>query len=120
MAPQYVLLLRKLQHKMQEERRLQQFGDDICPVDDLVKVVQLSGVVERIINERNQTEDIEVRRTWRGPAPQQHINADTQINQRNQPPGGIHRTVSGRKDQVGNLNLNSVPDQAIAGFVPGT
>ena len=74
-------LLRESQDKMQEQRRLQQPGRNVAPVDGPVKLVQLSGELEGVKDERNQAENIEVRGTRRRPAPQQNIEPDAQVDQ---------------------------------------
>ena len=70
---------------MQEQRRLQQPRHDVRPVDDPVKVVELAGVVEGVEDERDQAEDVEVRALGRGPASQQDVQANAEVDQRDQP-----------------------------------
>ena len=41
-------LLRKTEREVQEERRLQRFGHDICPEDDPVQHVEFRGVFQRV------------------------------------------------------------------------
>ncbi len=63
-----ILLLGKGQNKVQKQCRLQDPGNDVAPVNRPVKVVQFAGVLERIRNERNQAEDVKMRRTRGGPS----------------------------------------------------
>ena len=74
-------LLRKSQDEMQEQGRLQQPGHNVAPVNRPVKLVQFSGELEGVKDERDQTENIEVRGTRRRPAAQQHIKPDAQVDQ---------------------------------------
>ena len=83
---------------MQEHRRLQYPGNDIAPVDDPVEVVEFSGVVERVRDKRNYAENIEVRRTCRRPPSQQYVQADPQIDQRDETQIVVQRAV--RRNQV--------------------
>ncbi len=93
------LALRKGEREVQEQRRLQQPRDDVRPVNDPVEVVQLAGVVERVEDERDQAENVEVRALGRGPAAQQDVKADAEIHQRDQPQPGIERAVRRRQNQ---------------------
>src|ERR1035437_6503376 len=74
---------------MQEERRLQRLGQNVEPEDGLVqpvplaRTVQLSGKLQRVKRERNQAEQVEMRRTGRGPAAKQDVEADGQVDQSN-------------------------------------
>ena len=90
-------LLGKRQNKMQEQSRLQDPGDNVAPVDGPIEVVQLAGVFERIRDERYQAENVKVRRTGCCPAAQQHVNADAQINQSDQPQPIIQRAIRGNQ-----------------------
>ena len=98
-AVQHRLALREGQREMQEQRRLQQPCHHVRPVDDPVKVVELAGVVERVENERHQAEDVEVSTLGRGPASQQDVEADAEVDQRNQPQSDVERPVGGRQNQ---------------------
>src|ERR1700736_5159686 len=77
--------------EVQEQRRLQRPCGDVSPVDDPVERVQFRGVFERIKYKRDQTEDVEVRRFRRGPASEQHVDPDAQIDQGNEPQALIDR-----------------------------
>ena len=83
---------------MQEHRRLQYPGNDIAPVDNPVKVVEFSGVVERVRDKRNYAENIEVRRTRRRPPSQQDVQADSQIDKRDEAQVIVQRAV--RRNQI--------------------
>ena len=97
---------------MQEQRRLQQPGDHVRPVDDPVKVVQLAGVVERVKDERDQAENVEVRALGRGPASQQNVDADAEVDQRDQPQAGVERAV-GRRQNQRSFYRNALPHQGV-------
>ena len=98
-AGQHLLALREGQRKMQEQRRLQQPGDYVGPVHNPVEVVELAGVVERIKDERDQAENVEVRALGRSPASQQNVQANAQVDQRNQPQSAVERPVGGSQNQ---------------------
>src|SRR6185312_2439179 len=86
-----VALLREGQDEMQKQSRLQQPRGDVAPIDRPVKLVQLSGELEGVKDERNQTENIEMRGTRRRPASQQNIKADAQVDQRDEAQPVIQR-----------------------------
>ena len=102
---------------MQKDRRLKDRRDYVTPVDRPVKFVQLAGVLERVGNERHQAEDVEVRRARRGPAPQQYVNSDAEINQRDQPEPIVERTLS-RDENDFRIQRNRVPNKRVAGLRP--
>ena len=43
--------LRKSQHEMQKQSRLQEPGDNVAPIDRPVELVELSGELEGVENE---------------------------------------------------------------------
>jgi hypothetical protein len=69
---------------VQEERRLQRFGDDVGPEDGPVQSIELGGVLERVERERDQAEEIKMRRAGRAPAAQQDVKTDDEINKTDQ------------------------------------
>ena len=110
-------LLGKRQNKMQEQCRLQDPRDDVAPVNDPIEIVQFAGVLERIRDERNQAENVKVRGARRGPAPQQNVHADSQINQGDQPQPNIQRAV-GRNQNHARIQRHRLPDQRVRGLRP--
>ncbi len=109
--------LGKRQHEVQEQRRLQQPGSDVAPQNDPVEGVEFSGVVERVEDERNQAENIEVHGAWRRPAPQQHVHSDAQIDERDQPQPEIQRPLR-RNQNHSCVNWNGVAHQRISRLRP--
>ena len=103
---------------MQEQGRLKQFGNDVGPVDRPVEVVQLSRVMEREIDKRAQAKKIKVRGFGGRPAPEQNVETDAEINERNEPQTGVERPVVGYEDDR-NLNRNAVTDQVVLGLGVG-
>src|SRR5207237_3664253 len=83
---------------MQEQSRLEEPRDYIAPVNRLVKLIKFSRVLERIENERDQTEDVKVRGTRCGPAPQQDIHSNAKIDQRDQPQPLVQRALDRNQD----------------------
>ena len=102
---------------MQEQRRLQQPGDDVRPVDDPVEIVELAGVVEGVKDERDQAENVEVRTLGRGPASEQNVHADAEVDQRDQPQSGVERAIGGSQDQR-SFHRHALPHQRVGGLGP--
>ena len=71
---------REGEREVQEERWLQQPCNHIAPINNFVELVQFSGVFERVENERDQAEDVEMHGPGRGPAAQHHVKPDAQVN----------------------------------------
>src|SRR5690349_22495705 len=78
---------------MQEQSGLQQLSNDVAPENGPVKRVVLAGAMERVQNERHQAENIKVRGFWGGPAAEQNVKADAEINKGNQPQSLVHGIV---------------------------
>src|SRR3954469_25187941 len=97
----HATLLWKGQYKMEEQGRLQQPGYDIAPEDRPIKQVQLAGVLERVKDEGHQAKNVEVHRTGRRLAPQQHIKADTKVDQRYQSQPIVERLLGRDKNHHG-------------------
>ncbi len=89
---------------MQEQRRLQRRRLHIRPQDRQVQPIQHARVMERVPHERHQAENIKVGRLRRRPPSKQHIQADRQVHQPNQPLQLVIRPV--RRHQV-NRNIQS-------------
>ena len=66
---------------MEEERGLKRPRDDVRPEDGLVNEVPLAGVFQSVQGERNETEQIKVKRAWSGPAAEENVNADREIDE---------------------------------------
>ena len=66
---------------MEKERRLQRLGQHVDPENGPVERVELAGVFQRVERERNQAEEIEVSGARRGPAAEENVDADGQIDQ---------------------------------------
>ena len=90
-------LLWKRQRKVQKERRLQRLGQDPAPVDGPVKGVEFARVVERIKDKRGQAKDVKVSRPGSRPPPEEDIEADGKVNQRNEPQALVLAAVGGLK-----------------------
>ena len=78
---------------MQKERGLQRAGDNGGPVNRPVQGVQPARVPKGVHDEREETEDVEVGGVGRGPASEQNVQADAEIDHRNQPHARVHRGV---------------------------
>src|SRR5205807_9563570 len=94
-------LLRERKNEVQEQRGLQHSGGDVAPIDCPVEIVELAGVLEGIGDERDEAKDVEVRGTGGGPAAQQDVEDDAEIDERNQPQPVIERTLGGNENHAG-------------------
>ncbi len=110
-------LLRKSQNKVQEQCRLQHPCNNVAPINNPVKVIEFPGVLKRIRDERDDAKNIEVCRTGRGPAAQQNVQTNSQINQRNEAEREIEGSVSRKKEDFG-VQGNRIPDQRVRRVVP--
>src|ERR1700685_2594461 len=110
--------LRKGQGEVQEESSLKQSSRDVPPVNGRIKSVQFSRVMERVGNERDQTEDIKVSRARRGPAPQQNIQPDAKIDKSNQAKPVVLRSV-GRNRNEHHIDRDRLPSQGKRSLRPG-
>src|SRR5208283_516052 len=102
---------------MQKQRRLQQPGDDVGPIDNPIEVVQFAGVMEGIEDERDEAEDVKVRALGRSPAPEQNVDADAEIDQRDEPQPRVERAIGGYEND-GSVEWYTLPNQRILGFGP--
>ncbi len=109
--------LGKRKNEVQEQRRLQHSGGDVAPIDDPVEIVQLAGVLEGISDERDETENIEVRRAGSGPAAQQDVEPDAKIDERNQSQPVVERAFRGNQNHAG-IERHRLPEQGIRGLGP--
>ena len=112
-----VAFLREGQDEMQKQSRLQQPGGNVAPIDRPVKLVQLSGELEGVKDERNQAENIEMRGTRRRPAPQQNIKPDAQVDQRDEAQPVIQRAF-GRNQNHRRIQRDGLPHQRISRLRP--
>ena len=102
---------------MQEQRRLQQPGHCVRPVDDPVEVIQLPGVVKGVEDERHQAENIKVCALGGRPAPQQDVDAYAQVDEGNQAQSDVQRAVRGRQDDR-RLKGYALTDDGVGGLRP--
>ena len=117
LAAAAVSFIRKGLREVQEESRLQRAGDDVAPVHHLVEQVELARVEERVHHEGREAKDVEVQRVGRGPAAEEDIEADAEVDQRDQPEAGIDAAVRGFQDD-GNIDAEAVPgDDVVRGAV---
>src|SRR4030095_17129944 len=79
-----VPLLREGQREMQEQSGLQQPSDNVRPVDRPVEYVEFPCELKRVKDERYQAKNIEVRGFGRGPAAQENIESNAEVNERDQ------------------------------------
>ena len=108
---------RKSEDEVEKQGWLQNSGGDVAPINDPVEIVQLAGVLERIGNERDDAENVEMRRPGSGPAAQQDVESDAEIDQRNQPQPVVERAL-GRNQNDAGIQWDRLPEQGIVGFRP--
>ncbi len=108
---------REDQDEMQEQRRLQVARHHVRPEHDPVKGVELPREVERIQNERGQAEEVEVRSFGRGPAPQQHVQPNPQVDEGDETLSLVQGLVRGPEDQR-RLHRHALADQRVIGLGP--
>ena len=70
--------------EVQKERRLESRGDEISPVDGLVKAIEHTGVFEGVENERDKAENVEMGGLGSSPATEEDVDADGEIGERDQ------------------------------------
>ena len=70
--------------EVQKERRLKRLRRHVAPVDEPVEAARFAGGSEAVKDKRDQTEDVEVDGLWSGPAAEQDIDADAEIDQRDE------------------------------------
>jgi len=56
-----------------------------------------------------------VRGFWRGPPPQEHIQTDEQVNQRDQPQAVVERFIGGNGNQR-HIQLHAIAHYCVHGF----
>ena len=96
---------------MKEEGGLQRLGQDIAPVDGPVEVVEPPGVVEGVEGEGNQAEEVDMERAGCGPAPEEDVESDGQIDEADDKGEVEHAAVGGD----GNDDDRGVEGNAAAG-----
>ncbi len=72
--------LGEAESKVQKERRLQGFSQNVGPENDPVERVERAGVLERIEGEGDQAEEVEVGGARRCPATEENVDADGQVD----------------------------------------
>src|ERR1700679_2676851 len=103
---------------MQKQRRLQRLSQDLAPVDCPVKCIELAGVIERIQDKRGQAKDVKVGCPRSRPPPEENIEPDRQVNQRDEPETLILASVGGLQ-QNGCVDGNPGTDQGVVDVPPG-
>ena len=93
--------LREGQGKVQKQRRLQRSGQHLAPVDGPVEGIEFAGVIERIQDKRGQAKHVKVSRARSRPPPEQDIQADRKVHQRNQPQSLVLAAVGFRQEDRG-------------------
>src|SRR4029077_1963217 len=110
-----IAALRKGERKMQEQSRLQHTCGNVAPEDGPVKGVQLAGVMKRVKNERHQAENIKVGGFGRGPAAEQNIKSDSQVDQGDQALAYLHGIIGRDRDHRRDFNVHTLTVQQISG-----
>ncbi len=93
---------------MEKERRLQGGRRNIAPIDDPVEIREPVGVFKGIEDERRQAEKIEVGGAGRGPAAEEDIEPDPEIDQRDKAEALVQAVV-GRIENDWVFNTYATP-----------
>src|SRR5208282_5433511 len=110
---------REDQSEMQQQCRHHHLRQDFDPIDFVIEGVQLSAVVEREENERDEAENIKVHGARRVPAARKNEKADEEIDQANN--AGVILDGGwffGRSSYERSLKLLAVPGQSVAHLRP--
>ena len=86
--------------EVEEQRGLKRGGDDVGPVDDPVEGVELAGVLEGVEDEGDEAEDVEVGGFGGGPAAEQDVDADGQVDHGDEPEAVVDGAVGGLGDDL--------------------
>src|SRR5882762_4542257 len=78
---------------MQEQRRLQESGYHVAPQNDPIKLVQLAGIFEGVIDERNEAEDVEMEGARSRPPSQEDVHPNAEVDEGNKAKPIICRAV---------------------------
>ena len=92
--------VREADCEVQKECRLQSLRRHVAPVDDLVEDVQLAGVFEAVEDERGQAEDVEVGGFGRGPASEEDVDSDTEVDERDKAQTLVDGAIRGLEDDL--------------------
>src|SRR5580700_3730671 len=108
---------REGQNEVQKQGWLQHACGNVAPINRPVEIVQLARVFERVGNEGDEAENIEVRGSGSSPAAQQDVEADAQIDQSNQPQPVVEGALRRNQDDAG-IKWDRLPEQGIGGLGP--
>ena len=114
-APVFTALFRESERKVQEQCRLQQLSDDVAPVDNRVKRIELAGVMERVQNERHEAENIKMRGFRRGPAAEENVKTDAQVDQCDQAQSLLHGIVRRNGNHGCDFYIDALTIQEVRG-----
>ena len=103
---------------MQKQCGLQRLSQDPAPVDGPVKSIEFGGVVERIKDKRGQAKDVKMRRPGSRPAPEEDVETDGKVNQRNEPQALVLTAVGGL-EQNGCVDGNARTEETVVDVPPG-
>src|SRR5947209_9972693 len=74
--------------------------------------------MESVVDERDQAEQVKVRAAGRGPASEQDIEADTQVDERDEAQAGIERAIASAENER-HLDRNAAAFKAVIRLRPG-
>ena len=84
--------------EVEEERGLEEGREDFRPVDDLVEGVEFAGVLEGVEDEGGEAEDVEVGGFGCGPAAEEDVEADAEVDEGDEAEAVVDGTVGGLED----------------------
>ena len=109
--------LREGQGEVQEQRRLQQPGHHVRPVDALVEHAPVPHIMEGVENEGDQAKDVKMGGLRGAPASQQNIQANAKIDQGDKAQADVERFVRRHQDD-GHIQRDFVAHQGISSAGP--
>ena len=92
--------IREGESEVEKERRLHGRGDDVGPVDYLIEGVQLACVLEGVEDEGDQAENEEVGGFRGGPATEQDVQADEQVDNGDEAQAVVDGFIRGLEDDA--------------------
>ncbi len=99
--------------EVQDQGGLKGRGEDVAPVDHPVEGIELAGVVEGVEDERDQTEDEEMEGLRGRPAAEEDVEADGEIDQRDDALNLVDAAVGGLENDL-NVELGDALEVVLA------
>ncbi len=109
----------KCEGKVEEECRLERISDNLAPVDSLVEGFRPAEVPERVEDERGEAEQIKVGGVGRGPASEEDVEADAEIDQGDEAKPLIDAAILEVEDDGDIRDAETMTDESVVNGVVG-